>query len=73
MELNYYNGLENLSCNFLIPNDNIQIIVVHIDEQENEMNKEENVSDINELITDYSLEEDDIFTETPSSKKMIRT
>lgn len=45
----------------------------HIDEQENEMNKEENVSDINELITDYSLEEDDIFTETPSSKKMIRT
>lgn len=30
-------------------------------------------SDINELITDYSLEEDDIFTETPSSKKMIRT
>lgn len=33
------------------------------------MNKEENVSDINELITDYSLEEDDIFTETPLSKK----
>ena len=29
MGLNYYNGLENLSCNFLIPNDNIQIIVVH--------------------------------------------
>lgn len=43
------------------------------DEQENEMNKEEKVSDIYELITDYSLEEDDIFTETPSSKIMIRT
>lgn len=37
------------------------------------MNKDENISDIYELITDYSLEEDDIFAETPSSKKMIRT